>query len=122
MTTRMREGLWPRLVLVLALGAGLYFWSQAKRPRELRIDIDLSGALPGEITDVDVVVRRGDSAVARHEVHYGRAGAPGTVSMLVHAPPGEAEVEATLVYAAAPARRLRKAVQLGERPARIQAE
>ena len=58
------------------------------------------GALPGEIREVDVVVRRAGHALARHDVRYAAEGAPGTISLLVHAAPGEVEVETTLVYAA----------------------
>ena len=95
----------PRLIFLAVLAGGLVLWGQLRRPRDLSLEIDLQGALPGEIREVDVVVRRGGRALARHEVRYAAEGAPGTISLLVHAAPGDAEVEMTLVYAAKPARR-----------------
>ena len=66
------------------------------------------------MTDLDVVVRRGGHALARHEVRYDGAGAPATVEVLVHARPGPAEVETTLGYAGKPARRIVARVDLSE--------
>ena len=93
-----RAGLLPRLLFLLVLGGGLLFWAELRKPRDLRLSIDLTAALPGDIREVDVVVRRGGRALARHDVRYGEAGAPGTVEMPVHAAPGDAEVETTLGY------------------------
>jgi hypothetical protein len=95
----------PRLAFLALLGGGLLLWTQLRKPREMVVQIDLTQALPGEITEVDVVVRRGRHALARHDVRYGNAGAPGLVEVQIHAVPGEAEVETTLVYAGKPARR-----------------
>jgi hypothetical protein len=113
----------PRLVLLLVVGGALYFWSQLRRPRDLRVAVDLTSAMPGDVTEVDVIVRRGGRALARHEVQYGSAGAPGTVELIVHAPPGEAEVETTLGYARQPAHRSVARVELspGE-PAKVRAQ
>jgi hypothetical protein len=94
----------PRLVFLALLAGGLLWWSQSRRPLDLALQVDLTGALPGDVTEVDVVVRRGGRALGRHEVRYGDAGAPATVEMILHAPPGEADVETTLVYGGKPSR------------------
>ena len=101
----LRSGLLPRLLFLAALGGGLLLWAEKRRPRDLRISIDLTEALPGEITEIDVIVRRGGHALGRHDVHYGAAGAPATVELVVHAAAGEAEVETTLGYGSKPSRR-----------------
>jgi hypothetical protein len=88
----------PRLLLLAVLGGGLLVWSQLRRPRDLRISLDLSAALPGEVKDLDVIVRRGGHALARHFVRYGATGAPGTVDFIIFAAPGNAEVETNLAY------------------------
>jgi hypothetical protein len=95
----------PRLLLLAALGGGLLIWSQMRRPRDLRISLDLTAVLPGEVKDLDVIVRRGGHALARHFVRYGATGAPGTVEFVVFAAPGNAEVETTLAYRQKPSRR-----------------
>jgi hypothetical protein len=113
----------PRLVFLAVLGGGLLLWSHLRRPRDLRVQVDLTGALPGDVTGIDVVVRRQDHALARHEVRYGAAGAPGTVEFIIHAPPGRAEVETTLDYPGKPSRRTVASVKLsGDEPARVRAE
>jgi hypothetical protein len=105
------------------VGGALLLWAQLRKPRELVLQIDLTQALPGEITEVDVVVRRGGHALARHDVRYGTAGAPGLVEMSIHAAPGEAEVETTLVYPGKPARRSVAQAMLAESPpARVRAQ
>jgi len=112
-----------RFLFVALVASALLWWSQSRRPRDLRLAIDLTGALPGDITDVDVIVRRQGHALARHEVQYGASGAPGTVELVVHAPPGEAEVETTLSYGAKPARKSVSRVTLSaEGPTRVRAE
>jgi hypothetical protein len=95
----------PRLLLLALVGGGLLVWSQLRRPRDLKISLDLNAALPGEVKDVDVIVRRGGHALARHYVRYGAGGAPGTVEFVIFAPPGTAEVETTLDYRQQPSRR-----------------
>jgi hypothetical protein len=113
----------PRLLLLVLVGGGLLLWSQWRRPRDLRLAVDLTAAMPGDVTEVDVIVRRRGHALARHEVQYGAAGAPGTVEFVVHAAPGEAEVETTLGYAGKPAHRTVARVELsGTEAARVRAE
>jgi hypothetical protein len=112
-----------RMLFFGALAAGLLLWSRQRRPRDLALQIDLTHALPGEITEVDVIIRRGSHALARHEVSYGKAGAPGLLELNVHAWPGPAEIETTLVYDGKPAHRSVTSVDLAERgPARIEAK
>ena len=108
----LRAGLLPRLLFLVALGGGLLFWSELRKPRDLHLSIDLTEALPGDIREVDVVVRRDGHALARHDVRYGAAGAPGNVELMVHAAPGDAEVEITLGYGAKPPRRSTAMVKL----------
>jgi hypothetical protein len=113
----------PRLIFLALLGGGLLLWSHFRKPRDLRLQIDLTEVRPGEVTDVDVVVRRGNRALARHEVRYDGAGAPATVELIVHARPGPAEVETTLGYAGKPARRIVARVDLSDAgTARVRAE
>ncbi len=112
----------PRLIFLALLGGGLLFWSQQRKPRELLLEIDLTQALPGEIAEVDVVVRRGGHALARHDVRYGSSGAPGLLQLPLYAAPGEAEVETTLVYAGKPARRsVSQTTLAASAPARVSA-
>jgi glycerophosphoryl diester phosphodiesterase len=103
-----------RALFLLLLAGGLLFWAHLRRPREMQVELDLTGALPGDIVEVDVVVRRDGRALARHDVRYGAAGAPGSLSLLVRAAPGEAEVDATLVYAGRAAHRVVAPVKLSE--------
>jgi hypothetical protein len=113
----------PRLLFLALLAGGLVWWSQLRRPRDLRLSVDLTATMPGDVTEVDVIVRRGGHALARHEVRYGAEGAPATVQFIVHAPPGEAEVETTLGYAKQPSRRSVAPVRLSaESEARVRAE
>jgi hypothetical protein len=112
-----------RLVFLALVAGTLLWWSQSRRPKDLPVAIDLTAMLPGEITEVDVTVRRGGHALARHDVRYGAAGAPATVELIVHAPPGEAEVETVLAYGKKPARKSVVTVKLSaETPARVRAE
>ena len=112
-----------RLVFLGARGGGLLLWSQQRRPRDLTLQIDLTGVLPGEIVEVDVVVRRSGHALARHDVRYGESGAPGLLELPVRAFPGPADVETTLVYSGKPARRTVASVTLSaDAPARTRME
>jgi hypothetical protein len=112
-----------RLAFLALLAGGLLFWTHQRRPRDLAVRLDLTSALPGEIVEVDLIVRRGDRALARRDSRYGTRGAPGQVEVVVHAAPGEAEVEATLVYAGRPARRTVRQIRLSENsPASVRAE
>lgn len=116
----MRRGLAARLLLLAGVAAGLLLWNRERRPVEMALEIDLTGALPGEISELDVVVRRGGQMIARHDVRYGAAGAPGLEQVRVRATPGEAEVETTLVYPGRPARRSTAQVTLRkDAPARV---
>jgi len=113
----------PRIAFFALLAGGLLWWTQARRPRDLKLQVDLTRALPGDVTEVDVVVRRSGRALGRHEVQYGEKGAPASVEMIVHAPPGEAEVETTLVYLGKPPLRSVARVQLSaDAAARVWAE
>jgi hypothetical protein len=103
-----------RLVFLFLLGGGLLLWAQLRRPRQMLIELDLATALAGEISEVDIVVRREGHALARHQVRYGPSGAPGIVPLALRAPRGEAEVEATLIYSGRPARRIVAQVLLEE--------
>jgi hypothetical protein len=112
-----------RLLFLAALAGTLLWWSQSRRPRDLQLAVDLTAMLPGEITEVDVVVRRGGRALARHDVQYGPSGAPAMVELIVHAPPGEAEVETTLAYGRKAARKSVARVKLSaDTAARVRAE
>jgi hypothetical protein len=113
----------PRLLFLAFLACGLVWWSQLRRPRDLRLAVDLTAMKPGDITEIDVIVRRAGHALARHEVQYGAAGAPGIVELVVHAAPGDAEVETTLAYAKQASRRSVARVTLSEETAaRVRAE
>lgn len=113
----------PRLAFLVLLGGALILWGEVRKPRELVLQIDLTAALPGEIQEVDVVVRRGGHALARHDVRYGSAGAPGVLEFVVHAPPGGAEVETSLLSPGKPERRVVSEVQLKRNvPVRVRVE
>ena len=123
---RERGGLLLRVGFVAALGGGLMLWSQLRKPRDCAVEVDLTSALPGDIVEVDLIVRRGGHLLLRSELRYGAAGAPATASATVHAAPGEAEVEATLIYSGPsgrPALRTRAQVALSaSAPARVAAQ
>src|SRR5882672_4852190 len=119
----MRKDVLLRVGFLVALGGVLLLWAQWRKPRDLVVRIDLMSALPGEISEIDVTIRRSGHALARHEVRYGAAGAPGLIEVPVHASPGEAEVETTLIYPGKPARRSAAQVRLDEAsPARVEAK
>ena len=58
---RERGGLLLRLGFLLFLAGGLALWSELRRPRDLRLELDLTSALPGEIVELDVTVLRDDA-------------------------------------------------------------
>ena len=119
----MRREILLRVIFVALLGGGLLLWTRGRQPRDLTLRVDLTAALPGDIVEVDVVVRRDGHALARHDVRYGKAGAPATVELPIHAPPGDAEVETTLVYSGKPAHKSVAQVKLAEETAaRVRAE
>ena len=102
-----------RFVFLALLLGGLLLWRQLRTPRDLRVEIDLSDALPGEIAEVDVTVLRDGRALARVDERYGRSGAPSRFSVPVRALPGPAELEVTLVAGSGRvARRIRSSVVL----------
>ncbi len=113
----------PRLVFLALLAGGLLYWAHLRQPRDLPVTIDLTGSLPGEITEVDVIVRRSGHVLARHDERFGPAGAPGTLHLTVHAARGDAELETTLVYAGKPAHKSTASVTLSPKePAVVRAE
>lgn len=112
MNAATRSGLLLRLGFFVVLGGGLLLWSELRRPRDLRLELDLTGALPGDIVEVDVTVTRGGEALFRLDERYGSAGAPARVRTVVHARPGPADVDAMVVDAKGNARRTRAAVEL----------
>src|SRR5205823_2262855 len=61
-----------RLLFLAALVGGLVYWARLRGPREMVVEIDLTGALPGEITEVDIVVSRDGHALSRTDLHYGK--------------------------------------------------
>ena len=109
---RERGGLLLRLGFFVFLAGGLLLWSELRRPRDLGLDVDLTGALPGEIADVDLTVTRDGRALLRFEQRYGSGGAPATLHMVVHVRPGPVEVDLMLVDARGIARRTRATVEL----------
>ena len=62
--------------------------------------------------DTAVAPERSRGEIERILVRYGASGAPGTLQLIVHASPGNAEVETTLIYAGKPARRSVEQVRL----------
>jgi hypothetical protein len=101
-----------RFGFVALLAGGLVWWAQLRSPRDLRIDVDLTAAMPGDVVEAEVIVRREGRALARVEEQYGETGAPARLSVPVRARPGPVDVEVTLVAAHGAARRVRKAVTL----------
>jgi hypothetical protein len=109
---RRRGGLLLRLGFLLLLAGGLVLWSELRRPRDLALEVDLTGALPGEIVEVDVTVLRDGRALLRFDQKYGSAGAPATLRLTVRARPGPAEVDVMLIDARGNARRTRAPIEL----------
>jgi hypothetical protein len=108
----MRRKLLVRLVFVALIIGGTFYWQSTRKPVDMTLAVDLSGARPREISGVDVIVRRGGRPLSRHEMGFGRAGAPPMVEFVVHAAPGNAEIESTLNYAGKPSRRVTVNVDL----------
>jgi len=109
---RERGGVLLRLGFFVLLAGGLVLWSELRRPRDLGLDLDLTGALPGEIAEVDVTVVRDGHALLRFDQKYGAGGAPGTVHLMVRAQPGSVEVDVLLIDARGGARRTRATGEL----------
>jgi len=108
----MRSRLVLRLALIAVILGSVYYWQETKKPVDMTLALDVSAARPKEITGVDVIVRRNDRAVSRHEMVFGNAGSPPRLEFVVHAPPGGAEVESTLNYQGKPSRRVTVQVKL----------
>jgi hypothetical protein len=109
---RSRSGLVARLIFLALLAGGLILWAQLRKPRDLVLELDLTDSLPGDVQEVDVLVRRGGEPLTRSDRQYGDHGAPGTLQILVHAQAGDAEVETTLVYRGGKAVRTTKTARL----------
>ena len=109
---RERGGLLLRLGFLLFLAGGLALWSELRRPRDLRLELDLTSALPGEIVELDVTVLRDGRALLRFDQKYGSGGAPAALHLTVRARPGPVEVDVMLVDARGNARRTRASVEL----------
>src|SRR5207253_874432 len=92
-----RGGLVARLAFLLLLAGGLGLWAELRRPRELRVELDLTEAMPGDVVEVDLTVSREGRALTRIDQRFGAAGAPGAIHAVVHARPGPADVEAVLI-------------------------
>src|SRR4051812_30501244 len=103
-----------RVGFLALLAGGLLLWARVRMPRTMAIVIDLADALPGDVSEVDVVVTREGRLLTRVDRSYGRDGAPQRIALDVRAPPGPADVEMTLVYARGPAVRSRTGVELRE--------
>lgn len=112
MTESARRGILLRLGFFLLLGGGLLLWSELRRPRDLRLELDLTDALPGDVVEVDVTITRRGQALFRVDQRYGAAGAPSTVTAVIRARPGPAELDAMLVDGKGNARRTRMPIDL----------
>ena len=109
---RERGGVLLRLGFFLLLAGGLLLWSELRRPRDLGLELDLTGALPGQNVEVDVTVSRDGRPLLRFDQKYGPAGAPATLQLTVRARPGAAGVDVMLIDARGNARRIRATVEL----------
>ena len=110
-----------RVGFLAVLAGGLVLFARARSPRDMVVEVDLTGALPGDVVESDVTVRRGEQSLARIDERYGAGGAPAILRVRVRAPPGAANVEVTLIGAGGTARRTRAAVDLSPaRPARLE--
>ncbi len=115
-----RGGLLLRVGFVVLLGGGLLFWSHLRKPLDCAVELDLTSALPGEVVEVDLIIRRDGKLLERTDFRYGTTGAPATVRVMVHAAPGAADVEATLIHAGRTASRTQARVELAAAaPARV---
>jgi hypothetical protein len=114
---------WPlRLAFLAVLAGGLYLFARDRSPQDMVVEVDLSGALPGDVAETDVIVFRDGRALARVDDRYGARGAPDMLRIPVRARPGPATVEVTLVAMGGAARKTTAAIDLTPaRPARLQA-
>lgn len=103
-----------RVLFLVLLAGSLGLWAHLRMPRALRLDVDLTAALPGQLREIDVVVSRDGEAVARQRTAWGSGGAPATLHLDLRARPGPFDVETTLVDQARHAQRVRAHVVLRE--------
>jgi hypothetical protein len=116
-----RQARWFRFGFLALLAGGLVLYARARSPREMVVEVDLSGALPGDVVETDVIVYRDGHSLARVDDRHGPQGAPPTIRVPVRARPGTATVEVTLVRAGGASRRTALPVELTtEGPARLQ--
>jgi len=116
-----RKTRWLRFGFLAVLAGGLILFATIRSPREMVVEVDLTGALPGEVVETDVIVSRDGRALARVDDRYGARGAPATMRIPVRARPGTATVEVTLVGATGASRRTTVPVELTTGgPARLQ--
>jgi hypothetical protein len=108
----MRKKLLIRLAVIALVIGGTFYWQRSRKPADMTLALDLTGAKRSEISGVDVLIRRDGRPLSRHEMNFGKAGAPARLEFVVHAPPGSAEVESTLNYAGKPSRRVTVKVDL----------
>ena len=108
-----------RLGFLLLLAGGLVLWTQLRKPRELVVELDLAAALPGEVSEVDLIVRRGERLLVRKDLKF-ENGASQILSETFQATPGAAEIEADVIYRDHRTVRTRADVKLAEgAPARV---
>ena len=111
---------WLRPAFLVLLAGGL-IWLARDRPRDLPLDLALAAPGAPPARSFDLVVRREGTALLRVEQTFAGA-APEMVRVSVHARPGPAEVDLTVVDGAGAARRVRGQVELAEEaPARVAA-
>lgn len=111
-----------RLGFLALLAGGLVLWTQLRKPRALGVKLDLTAALPGELREIDLIVRRGDRVLVREDRRFDN-GAPQIFSAQVQATPGDAELEADLIYRDRAATRTRAAIHLSsDAPAQVLAK
>jgi hypothetical protein len=103
-----------RVVFLVLLGGSLALWTHLRMPRDLRVDVDLSSALPGQLAEVEVVIAQDGQPVVRKEMRYGPSGAPGALHLEVRARPGDFDIEITLIDRFRRAQRTRRHVRLRE--------
>jgi hypothetical protein len=102
----MRKKLLIRFAVIAAVIGATLFWQKSHKPVDLTLAVNLEAMKPREVTGIDVVVRRDGRLLTRHEMTFGTVGAPSNVELVVHAPPGAAEVETTANYQGKPSRRV----------------
>ena len=112
-----------RLGFLALLAGGLVLWTQVRKPREMIVELDLAAAMPGELSEVDLLVTRDGHLLWRKVLNFEGGGAPQILRNELRAKPGAAELEADLIYRARPTRRTRAAIELSaSTPARVVAD